>query len=276
MSPPRFSDYCHLINHFSVPSAHRLCWVYSSNVYPALISHYRHHHLSNRFPPVVFCKFRFYRLFYASSHTALVPGLLLPPTSSRFWNWACCHCLAGLRFGCFLRFLRCLRFAKPRYTERTLRRVQFHVSQVSPFTRYHCLRVYLASISSFALASPWNHTHYIIGHQAFVFFLLNFDILLGCSSEPSRSGVGAFLLDFTKTLRLTRCWMRSHSGAGAFRRDFTRARSARHRTLLWCLLLWSEEALENSSLPSVAHSFLPGCGRYTSWTVEWDYLLAVP
>ena len=32
----------------------------------------------------------------------------------------CCHCLAGLRFGCFLRFPRYLRFAKPRYTERTL------------------------------------------------------------------------------------------------------------------------------------------------------------
>ena len=64
----------------------------------------------------------------------------------------CCHCLAGLRFGCFLRFLRCLRFAKPRYTERTLRRVQFHVSHVSLFARYNLLeglpRKY---ISSFAL-----------------------------------------------------------------------------------------------------------------------------
>ena len=29
-------------------------------------------------------------------------------------------------------FLRCLRFAKPRYTERNLRWVQFHVSHVSP------------------------------------------------------------------------------------------------------------------------------------------------
>ena len=37
-----------------------------------------------------------------------------------------------LRFDCFLHFLY-LRFAKPRYTERTLRRVQFHVLQVSPF-----------------------------------------------------------------------------------------------------------------------------------------------
>ena len=76
--------------------------------------------------------------------------------------------LAGLRFGCFLRLPRCLRFAKPRYTERTLR---IHVSQVLLFARYHCLRVYLASISSFVLDSRWNHTH-CIGHKTVVFFLL--------------------------------------------------------------------------------------------------------
>ena len=126
-----------------------------------------------------------------------------------------CHCCNDARSlvqkKSFLRFLRCLRFAKPRYTERTLRRVQFHVSQVSPFARYHCLRVYLASISFFALDSRWNHTHYIIGHQPFVFFLLNNlgPFLLGCSTEPSRSDVGAFRCDFTRALFLTTCATKS-------------------------------------------------------------------
>jgi len=47
-------------------------------VIPLLNSRYRYHHLSNRFPPVVFCKYRPYRLFYVSYDTALAPGLLLP------------------------------------------------------------------------------------------------------------------------------------------------------------------------------------------------------
>ena len=124
----------------------------------------------------------------------------------------CCHCLAGLRFGCFVRFQRCLRFAKPRHTERTLRRVQFHVSHVSLFARYNCLRVYLASISPFLRwNSQWNNTHYIIGHSPLcVLFVLNQPLAfsLACSTGISRSGVGAFLLDLTKALCLNKCYLR--------------------------------------------------------------------
>ena len=52
----------------------------------------------------------------------------------------CNLCLAGPRIGCGPRFLRCLCFTKPRYTERTLRWVQFHVS---PEFHHFCYEKYL-------------------------------------------------------------------------------------------------------------------------------------
>ena len=172
MSPPRFSDYYNLMHHlfeslstFYAFTSRGLLSTQSLLGLFISISLFIHKvYLALKFtfplslpiqqvspccllqiPPLSFvlCIFRYCPCAGLCAAANFVPLLEL----------CCCHCLAGLRFGCFLRFLRCLRFAKPRYTERTLRRVQFHVSQVSLFARYNCLRVYLASIS---LLLRWN------------------------------------------------------------------------------------------------------------------------
>ena len=71
-----------------------------------------------------------YFLFISRHHPR--SGLLLPPTLGCSWNCAAVIAWLGFALAASCAFLRCLRFAKPRYTERNLRWVQFHVSHVSP------------------------------------------------------------------------------------------------------------------------------------------------
>ena len=51
--------------------------------------------------------------FLFNSDTALAPGILLLPSSCRFWNCAAATAWVGLALAAFRTFLRCLRFAKP-------------------------------------------------------------------------------------------------------------------------------------------------------------------
>ena len=62
------------------------------------------------------------------ANAALIVYFMKLPNLPLCWAITLLPLRAGLRFACFC-FLRCLRFAKPRHTKRTLRRVQFHVSQ---------------------------------------------------------------------------------------------------------------------------------------------------
>ena len=174
------------------------------------------------------------RLFIAS--------WMLPPRRAlcccrhwrRFWICAVANAWLGLAFGNPLRFLCYLRFAKPRYTERILRwqqRLAFHTFHL--LRDYVCLRVYLANITiHFALDLLMeSFTHYFNWPLPFVNYFLFNHILPNfpvspflCTTNSSRSGVGAFHLDFTKALYLKNVLLASsHSGVGAFRCDFTRA-----------------------------------------------------
>ena len=105
--------------------------------------------------------------------------------------------MAGLRFGCFLRFLRCLRFAKPRYTERTLRRVQFHVSP--PFHTF-CFRDVIAGGFTPHLISHKSgfHRKFPIKGQHFVLFV--YKHILHLSRLAHWLWRRCFLLDFTKAI----------------------------------------------------------------------------
>ena len=121
VSPPQLSDFYHLMNYHSVsphfapllpvvPRAHRLCWVYSSlslfhpQGYPSLKFTLPLSPPVQQVSPVVFCKYRPYRSFYVSSDTALAPGLLLPPTSCRFWNCAAAIAWLGFALAAFCAF----------------------------------------------------------------------------------------------------------------------------------------------------------------------------
>ena len=124
----------------------------------------------------------------------------------------CCHRLAGPRFGDSSRFLCCLRFAKPRYTERNLRWLQpFSRSHVSHFVSYDLLEGLPRNSNSFYITSGFPYgipTYEIIMATNFLYtsFLFNYihpyiPAFLA-QLRTSRSGVGAFLWDFTKALGL--------------------------------------------------------------------------
>ena len=164
-------------------------------------------HPSNRFSPVAFCKYLFISWMYLEyCHRA---GPFNAATFEPLLESRCCHCLAGLRFGCFLRFLRCLRFAKPRYTEQTLRRVQFHVS---PFHLFEislleglprkCIFFWVGFPMEPSATPNWSSIFCV------TFVKQTLSSYLACSTEPSRSGIGAFPWNFTKALHLTRIYMR--------------------------------------------------------------------
>ena len=106
--------------------------------------------------------------------------------------------------------------------------VASYVSHVSLFARFNLLELLPCKfISSFALEflrELW--PYYIIDHKPHVLFLYKtnlFAFSLTCSTEPSRSGVGPFLLDFTKPSASTCATHVVSLCIGTFCCDFTRA-----------------------------------------------------